>query len=230
MTERIKIRSTRFLIGWLAGTVCAWPLGYAIIWFIFLPLDMMLRRSGAVPFPYYADVSAALVGLMIGLCVGVIQRLLLRRYLRWTADHWRWVSALGGMLGVLAIFYTLRGLQGSGWLAPVQESVGFAALVMPLFAGGLALVQTLALRAAVRHGWLWVLANVAGGFVFSGLLVAHRPDAPLMSSVQDLLRGLGAVLAQGYVTAYVMLFLFEKHAYPVAPDAEGAPSVWDEAL
>jgi hypothetical protein len=82
---------------------------------------------------------------------------------------------------------------------------------------------------------LWVLGNIIAGVVFSGLILRNQPDTYYGSDGSQMLMISLAVLAQGLITGYVMLFLFEKKLMPMTPDGHeeivaGPKSVWDEAI
>jgi hypothetical protein len=114
-----------------------------------------------------------------------------------------------------------------------DEWVMFAA--MPVFVLVVSVFQWLSLRHAVRQAWLWILGNGIAGIVFSGVLT--RNQSYFGGNVPFLALGIIAlaVLGQGFITGYVMLFLFEKKLLPLVPEGREAEfdrpkSVWDEAI
>jgi len=129
-----RIDSNRFLIWWVIGSLLVYPavavafaacvmlLGVAftlldgtLLAWDYLVQDMLIFFGGLM-----------LLGTIIGLCVGQIQRALLRKYLYWTADHWRRYSVLGGLLGALLVTLATFSL-------PRLDSLPETLLVMPLF-------------------------------------------------------------------------------------------------
>jgi hypothetical protein len=245
MTE-IEFRPRAFLIGWLVGGVLVYPItivllaalwgGLAVVFGSFYRSDM---GSGAVGF-LTAGAAFLISGAVIGFCVGMVQRWLLRRYLSWTADHWRRYSALGGAIGacVAALVYGLAHelmRQRTGYSYNRGQADTAAMVIMPLFIGVVSVMQWMTLRHAVRHALLWVMANVVGGLIFSGMLWVNGPKMdPDLAWVAPFI----AVLGQSFVTGSVMLWLFEKLAYPIQDGedepikvhAHGPRSVWDEAI
>jgi len=196
---------------------------------------------GSLYRPSYDDMNflggiAAIVvsGAAIGFCVGAVQRLLLRRYLCWTADHWRRNSMIGGTLAAcvtLVVYGFARTMlqRRMGYYMPTPEPA--AMVIMPLFIGVTSVLQWMVLRHAVRQALLWVLANVVGGLVFSGMLWIN---APRMDDSTAWLALVTAVLGQAFITGFVMLWLFEKQAYPIDDNETAAPqgprSLWDDAI
>jgi Cu/Ag efflux pump CusA len=108
-------------------------------------------------------------------------------------------------------------------------------VLMPLFVGIVSVLQWMTLRYAVKQALLWVLANVVGGLIFSGMLWIN---APRMDNDISWVAPFIAVLGQAFVTGIVMVWLFEKLAYPIQdvddveplPKHTGPRSVWDEAI
>jgi hypothetical protein len=242
--KEIEFRPRAFLLGWLVGGVLVYPItivllaalwgGLAVVFGSFYRSDM---GSGATGF-LIAGGAFLISGAVIGFCVGMVQRWLLRRYLSWTADDWRRYSALGGAIGacIAALVYgfaheLMRRRTGYNY-----NQIDTAAMViMPLFIGVVSVMQWLALRHAVRHALLWVMANVVGGLIFSGMLWVNGPRIdPDYAWIVPFI----AVFGQSFVTGFVMLWLFERMAYPVhdelapvpVPVSRGPRSVWDDAI
>jgi hypothetical protein len=238
MTD-VEIRPRAFLIGWLVGGVLVYPIaivflaalwgGLALVFGSFRPNNDGLNFIGAA--------AAFLVsGAAIGFCVGAVQRWLLRRYLCWTADRWRRYSTIGGTVGAavsMLVYGFARELlrRRTGYYAPVDTA---AMVVMPLFVGVVSVMQWMTLRHAVKQALLWVMANVVGGLIFSGMFWVNGPrmDRDMVWIIPFI-----AVFGQSFITGFVILWLFEKLAYPITDDDdedEGLPrkprSVWDEAI
>ncbi len=250
MMQDYKIKENRFLLWWVIGSALVYPMAIVLGGIMMVPVGMIANFFR--PTSYYYDAAygydyalynflfgaaAVLVlGGVIGYCVGQIQRNLLRRYLFWTADHWRRYSVAGGVIGgALAAFIAN--------LLPVSAGDWKFLVMMPVFVACLSLVQWLTLRQATRSAGLWIFANIIGGVVFSGVLVMNQPDyySRSYSTTMFFLFGL-AVLAQAIITGMMMLWLFEKYAYPPEQDLEAVPvpveshnpnrkpSVWDDAI
>lgn len=246
MTE-IEFRPRAFLIGWLVGGVLVYPITIVLLAALWGGLAVVFSSfyrsnfgSGAIGF-LAAGAAFLITGAVTGFCVGMVQRWLLRRYLSWTADHWRRYSALGGAIGaaIAALVYgfaheLIRRRTGYSYSYSTQVDVA-AMVIMPLFIGVVSVMQWMTLRHAVRHALLWVMANVVGGLIFSGMLWVNAPRMdPDIAWIAPFI----AVLGQSFITGFTMLWLFEKLAYPVQ-DGEDEPiktrghgprSVWDEAI
>lgn len=242
MTE-IEIRPRAFLIGWLVGGVLVYPIVmmiFAALWGGIALTVGSFYRPGSNEFMDFIGLCTGILvsGAAVGFSVGIVQRWLLRRYLCWTADGWRRYSTLGGSLGavVAALAYGFaRALIYRRMGGDYPRSIDMAAMVMmPLFIGVMSVLQWMTLRHAVKQALLWVLANVVGGLIFSGMLWIN---APRMDSDIAWVAAFIAVLGQAFVTGIVMLWLFEKLAYPIQDSSDPEPlplnrprSVWDEAI
>lgn len=244
MTD-IEIRPRAFLIGWLVGGVLVYPIVVMLFAALWGGLALFLGnvyRPGTNGLIDFIGLMAGILisGAVIGFSLGVVQRWLLRRYLCWTADRWRRYSALGGLLGagVAALAYAFVRAILIRRMGSYPASMDMAAIVlMPLFMSVVSGLQWMTLRYAVKQSLLWVLANAVGGLIFSGMLWIN---APRMDNDIAWVAIFIAVLGQAFVTGLVMLWLFEKLAYPIqdGDDAEpltkrhpnGPHSVWDEAI
>jgi len=244
MTE-IEIRPRAFLIGWLVGGVLVYPIVimlFAALWGgIALTVGTFYRPGNNGVIDFIGLTAGVLIsGAVIGLSVGAVQRWLLRRYLCWTADRWRRYSMLGGALGaaVAALVYSFARMMLYRRTGYYPGSMDMAAMViMPLFVGVMSVLQWMTLRYAVKQSLLWVLSNVVGGLIFSGMLWIN---APRMDNDISWIAPFIAVLGQAFVTGLVMLWLFEKLAYPIQDIDDDLPlskhnpggprSVWDEAI
>lgn len=210
MEER-KSLYNRFLWMWLVDSVGVWPVALiacALAWTPILVLGVLFGRGESLPpLLEWATLLALLLvpGTTIGYCVGDLQRNLIRTQLHWHTGGWlRW-SVFGGLFGgVLAV--------GGAWLSAglFSERIQWM-LLMPLFAFGLSLGQWWVLRRLTDESWMWVLGNVVGGIVFSGLLFMNQPDpTDPYHSIWGLLLWLVAVLAQGVITGIVLLWLYDR--------------------
>lgn len=243
--QHYEIRPNRFLLWWLVGSVLVYPLAVIVAAVTMFVIAAVVSGLGSIlraPFYYtapifsvvYVGVMAGALGAGTGFSVGHIQRHLLRRYLYWTADYWRVLSTAGGFIGGLLtagiIFLSPYNSTGNGiWLMPV----------MPLFMALVSLFQWRSLRHATRHASVWVIANIIASMVWSGVLFMNQPDPYARSyGLSMLVLGALAVAAQGFITGFLILWLFEKYAYPAVdgdkddtPETPGRkPSVWDNAI
>ncbi|MCA9881972.1 MAG: hypothetical protein KC615_14520 [Anaerolineae bacterium] len=235
-----------FWMRWLGSALFVWPMSVVVTVIVFVPLAILV---GAFEVAFIDNTMEDLVmsaivfvlaGGAIGFSIGVLQRYVLRNVLYWTADYWRVSSTIGGIIG--AIVLGLLMLITDQYLL---EDTLFTLAAMPIFATILGVAQMFALRVAVSHSWLWVLANLVGGLVFAGLSMRNSLDPRAWGELIGTL-GLGILgaMAQGIVTGYILLFLFERMAYPfISEDKPNAPekispqpvtskpeSVWDEAV
>lgn len=244
--QHYEICPNRFLVWWLVGSVLVYPLavivGAIAVFVMGAAMSLLTNMTGVptyrltgAPLPalIYSGLTVATLGACIGFSVGHIQRHLLRRYLFWTAESWRRLSTMGGACGSLSVagVYLLLSII-------VRNPDVMALALMPVFILVVSLFQWRTLRHATRSAGLWVLANVTGGLVFSGLIIMNQPEFYSRSYNLSMLLLAGlAVLSQGFITGFMMLWLFEKFAYPPVdedgdgkPDRDRKPSVWDDAI
>ncbi len=227
------IKAIPFLLWWSASAFFVWPLSVVALAAILVPTGMFFNILR--PVPYTNDAVDTLFmfamllfgGVIIAAVVGKLQRWLLRTRLYWAADGWQFWTVLGGFMGALI-------LGGLRLLMEITVGIYFAdqwsvSLAMAVFMLVVSAAQWQALRHAVRDSWLWVLGNVVAGMVFGGLAS--------QSNNYDIgpLYFMGAVLAQGIITGFVILYLFEKKLLPMQPEDadtnnERSKSVWDEAI
>ncbi|MCU0511639.1 MAG: hypothetical protein MUE40_03620 [Anaerolineae bacterium] len=242
-TPMIEIRGNRFLGWWLVGSALVYPMSVllaalavmifsAVFSFVtgLIGLNVLTRSYPDLLSLVSFAAIAAILGGSIGYSLGHIQRYLLRRHLYWTADGWRRASVVGGVVGGLAAGGAVSLLSDAARLNDM-----WLLLPMPVYITVVSVFQWAALRPATRQAWLWVLANLVGGLVYSGLIVMNQPPAYSRTYEETTLLLFGlAVLAQGFITGFVMLWLFEKFAYPLDNDGDGVPdqkrSIWDEAI
>jgi len=210
MEER-KTLYNRFLWMWLIDSVGVWPVAMiacALAWSpIFLLNILFIRGDFSPPLFEFISFMALLLlpGPTIGYCVGDLQRGLIRTQLVWNTRGWvRW-SVVGGLFGgVLAVLGGFFSMHYFG--EPIQWMV-----LMPLYVFGLSLGQWWVLRRFAEESWMWILGNVVGGIVFSGLLFMNQPDAAdPYHALWMLLLWAAAVLAQGAITGIVLLWLYDR--------------------
>lgn len=211
----------RFLGNWLLSALAVWPLALISGIFVWLPIALFLSMFlDTLHPPLFIQIlrwiaALLLPGLIVATIIGEQQINLFRHELAWQPAHWLKYTCLGGMLGSFLIISLLGVFQGR-----VSEKT-LLMLLMPLFATCISLGQYLSLRKFVREAWLWVLANLVGGIVFSGLFFMNQP-ALLDNYSKFTLFALWllAVLAQASITGIVLLHLFDR----LPNDAELAPA------
>lgn len=210
MPSPYTIKAKRFLLWWIIFSSFIWclalPLGIWLIPIIFFPLLLTL-------------IIPPILGALIGLFIAIFQRHLIYNRLYWEAEDWLRNSSIGGAIGLLvavgitlALYYITDFEHADYYARPFYFYV-----FMPSFLFCISSAQTLSLRHAVGHSWLWVLGNLVGGIVFTGLVVdkmyfwfneiGSADDYFLYPTIYLPL----GVIVLGFITGFVLLFLFEKH-------------------
>lgn len=236
-----RIKTFSFLGWWLASSIFVWPLAVVALGAVLFPLGMIYSLFSP---PYGGDrgfymligqvALLPIIGAVVGFVMSSVQRWLLRSKLYWSADGWRLWSVVGGAVGGFVIYLIFEAGQGSAFsfLSMDGESQLKA---MPIYLAFVAGCQILPLRHAVKHPWLWGLANIAAGIGFMGVLLNNQPGRYNYGMVQLGILGL-ALAVLGLGTGLVMLHLFERHLLPMNPEGKeteedtGPRSVWDDAI
>lgn len=245
--EHFEIKGMRFLLWWVVASIFVYPVAVMLVAVTMMPLSIFWSflsvPSGSDlpgPLQFFIGIGIVmLIGAIIGYAVGQLQRWLLRSHLYWTAEHWRSLSVAGGAIGAVLVLGVMMMAER------VFASDYILILAMPFYVMAVSLAQWISLREAVRSAILWVFANVVAGIVYGGLLMMNEPSvyAPHYTlSMLSLM--LLAMIAQGVITGFVMLWLFEKHSYevdngtatkPAATSSDSSPSggsssIWDQAI
>lgn len=168
MLERVS--PLRFTLGWLAAAVLLLPLSL-LIWapvaaVYFAPAALVSAGNPS------EAVSAALGHIFLGTfaaamgwCIGALQQLVTRRYLRIDLLRWREISLVGGFVaGVIASVTCSNICDFSDisllWVRPSMRPAGGLLFSMLLFLGLLSAAQFLTLRRQVGASVLWVIAHL----------------------------------------------------------------------
>lgn len=251
MKNPYKIKAYPFLLWWIISSVIVYPITAIALGLVMLPSGMLfetfaprVERLSPYGTGYSYSVIAdpaiwvgtlfaiAIVGGIIGLVLGHLQRRLFRSRLYWAADKWRLMSVIGGIIGGYLAMGALY-LNNEVFNRPPEMNI---LIGMVLFITPVAIAQLFALREAVKQPYLWVLANLVGGIVFGGVLVMNQPDYYASNADFIWLGNIAlAVIGQGLITGFVGLTLFERHSllpnrYEDESESETPRSVWDRAI
>lgn len=211
----------RFLRHWLLNALIIWPIaGIAsiIVWIpVAVVMSMLGRYDDLMPLVHGLSLICLLTlpGMTIGYMIGDFQRSLMREHLNWQQRDWIRLSVLGGLLGewlVVGITFVIAGM--------VPEKVQLM-LMLPLFVLPLGVAQWWSLRRTTRDAWLWILANITGAMVFSGVFFMN-PAFPFVNALDiEPLTTLAlwalAASSLGIITGVVILWLYD---HPVEDGGE----------
>jgi hypothetical protein len=178
-----------------------------------------------------------IIGAVIGFMMSSLQRWLMRSRLFWAADGWRLWSVVGGAVGGFVLYVLFQGSSYNYSYAPFYLSGTAQLMAMPIFLAFVSGCQMLPLRHAVKHPWLWFVANIVAGVAFTGILVNNQPGGygSNYSTSQFLILAL-SLAALGLITGFTILHLFERHLLPMNPEGmehlapKSSNSVWDDAV
>jgi hypothetical protein len=165
-----------FYPGWVALSAISIPIAWAITWAIVSRIVQVVgeRIQVAGESHITEDFIGGYVLLpMLGLLIGVLQYLLLRRYLP-RMVWWIPATVLGWALPLLL------GLASVGWLpALAMDPVWSGALGFALIGASIGVCQWLVLRGRIHRATLWVLASILGwgmSGVVSGETISSQLD------------------------------------------------------
>lgn len=230
MVPDTRADTGKFLRHWMLNCVTVYPIALMLGFLIWLPLGVIQHwLSDYAGLSGLADVLMTvtlfvLPGAVAGYSVGQAQLEVIRDTLKWQIDDdWLWYSALGGVVGSVMVVMMWAHLGDF----VVLETLSF--WMMPVFLACLSVAQALVLRKYAHSDWLWVLANVTAGLIFSSILfrtTLYIPDVYFRPTV--IILWLMAALAQGAVLGYAMLWFYEKLNRFVDIPAPAYVEVYDE--
>jgi hypothetical protein len=207
--HNIRPNPNRFLMEWVLDKVLLWPRAMIACVLAWAPLAIVVvvivQDSEPALWLRILTITAGLLlpGIAVGFVAGEAQYRLMRDHLDWQPLHWIRNSTIGGALGGGVA------LLSTAWTdSSITEQLLFA---MPLFALFLSAAQWFSLRRVTHSAWLWILGNLVGGIVFTGLFLINHPGPfnPL-GSFGTLFMWLLAVSAQALITGIVLLWLYDR--------------------
>jgi len=214
------IKPYRFLLSWTLSNMGTWLLatvlsamGILVALLLLHGIFNLLDGGRATQIPQWLITTAGLTLITLlpatitGYFMGLMQQDILETDLDWPLPHWIQVSQWGGALGggALMLLYVFINLmpQVIKPLAPL--------LLVPLFMLSVSVIQWFSLRQRAAQAWLWVMGNTVAGVVFSSLLLnGPSADGPFEILLWMAMWALAAA-AQGVITGFVMLWIYERH-------------------
>jgi hypothetical protein len=149
-----------FYPGWVVLSAISFPTAFAIYWVLIPQVNRAVGSTIQVGGQSHITEDFLLPYILwpaVGLVTGLLQYLLLRRYLQ-RMGWWIAATTLGWLLGLIGGHLLSRTLYGTLDV----DSTWFEALVTALVGGSVGLAQWLVLHQRVRHAAWWILANVVG--------------------------------------------------------------------
>lgn len=253
-----QVKTTRFWFAWTFASLLVYPLAGVLVFALFMSLSFVVQvTTGGNPSLLvdgdesislaYGIAIVSVLGGIVGLSVGMLQKWVVNRYFRIELHHWQRASAVGGLIAAPIMALALSGMSSymseNYWQILENGQYAFFDTVsdilpMVIYVTVLSTVQLFILRQYVRNAWFWIMSNTVAGLMFS-MLVAHAFDPEFHN-------WLLAAIAQGAVTGFAMLWLLHRlgqeteikqepeFAYQHVPidtdDAADPPSVWDDAI
>ena len=225
---RNVLTSMRFTLFWILGSaialygtvflaIIALFVSSLVASFIFMITRQELSLIGLIIF---TAVVYSIIGLIMGLIIGSVQKTLLRQKTDELWQGWIIASVLGGIIGLNITGFTV-GKQIMTMITsltiPPQEAIFVLALqllVIPLAILGIC--QAFILMRYVHGVWVWVLANVVSGLVIFSMVIATTTGV-MIAPFSILVTVLVLSATPGIVTGFAMVWLLNfnwKHSYP----------------
>ena len=164
-----------FYPGWVALSAISIPIAWSITWAIVSRIVQVV--GGRIQVAGQSHITEDFIGgyvllPMLGLLIGVLQYLLLRRYLP-RMVWWIPATVLGWALPLLL------GRASVGWLPALAiDPVWSGALGFALIGASIGVCQWLVLRRRIHRATLWVLASILG-WGMSGLVSGETISSQL---------------------------------------------------
>ena len=224
---RQLLTSMRFILLWIIGSVFslgASLIGAVVIFTVSAFIATIFyatqnREPNFTEMLIWGGVVYSIIGLVFGLMVGAMQKLLLRQKTDESWSGWLLMSAIGGVIGVDILMLLLAqqlGIAINTMTLPPKEVlwlIGAQIFIIPF--ASLSVLQMFVLWRYVKGAWTWILANVVSGLVVYALLGAGLVSTGVF--LVSLLALLAVVAAAPIVTGFAMLWLINfnwKYTYP----------------
>lgn len=241
------IRPGRFKLAWCIAGIAVLPLTVIFTIGVVLLLLRVLGQfeSPLAPYPWLP--ALAVFWLLNGICVGFLQKAIVKRYLRVNLDRWLVYSSLGALLAGALAYPCLDGacIPAQYYELRFDPDHAFAlelSVVALVYLTVLTAAQCLALNRLVSGSWRWIAAHAGPLVVIASVTVADQMSpVPLLSDPGlKLALGVLAVTVASGIAMRRMLALsgratkaaHEEWAYqPAAIESESRfdRSVWDDA-
>ena len=201
-------------LGWVVGTATSIPIGF-IVFFIIIFLIMRVigntMQVGDQTGPTEDVIMGYILVPILGLSIGCLQWLVLRRYL--PRMGWWILATCLGMLLALEISDPLRSLITSLEIEIDSDYWDFI-LTMILIGGSIGLLQWFVLRKHVSRASWWVPANVIGWvlsfgsvFVMSKIYASVHHSSSFIEIASMALQALALALIPAIVTSVTLWLL-----------------------
>lgn len=245
---KAQVRPGRFRLAWFVAGIAVVPLSVVAIALFGMAIDALNLRIASSFFPDVWMPFLALFWVVNGCCIGILQKAIVKRYLRVDLGRWTVYTALGAMLAGLVAYPCLDGacLTAQYYeLRPYSYVISTVeiSIIVLVYLTVLSAAQCLALNHHANKTWQWVAAHVGSLSLAALALVAAQI---LLGAVylDALLTMALFALSVTAVTGIVMQRLLtanrnsakgvnEDWAYQPATirsELPSARSVWDEAI
>lgn len=245
------IRRGRFILAWFVAGIAVLPLSVAI-WFgvVMAPSWLFYGRNNSSP-SFIADELLLLLSifwLANGFCIGLLQKVIVKRYLRVDLGRWQIFSVLGALLAGVIAYPCLEGgcflfqFDDAGITPPIFMHIQ-SPVVVAIYLTVFSAVQCLALHRIAKGRWRWVAAHL--GSLLLAVHVSMAAHVKTVPAFEDAMHTLALyVLFVTVGTGFVMLRMLssprgapkDRHdewAYqpaPVETPSSAERSVWDDAI
>lgn len=244
-----EISSVRFMLAWLVAGIAALPAAIALsvtaVALLQTPIAVIQDLARYDGLGVLSLIVLALCLLILGFCIGTLQKGVVRRHLALEIRRLGLYSAFGSLLAgfVVILFADSFGSIGCCSKYDLLSTIRFG-LAIATYLSILSSVQTLALRPYLRRTGLWVLAHLGAVALASAIVLSGRLAFP--NPYDDFIPHLFlvvpiAALFTGLVMRYLVLHQRrtdkdkrgDDPAQPASASGGTPPtrsSVWDDAV
>lgn len=191
MTDSIQPR--RFFAAWLVAGIGGVPLAMYVSGMASAEATQfaksILPTELALNFLYhngYWSLQVVLQLLLFGALIGIVQKNIIRRYLRIELDRWIVMSMLGGAIAGILTIIVVSNLESFVQLISARFSVSGKSLA-PLYSLptvfiilALSSLQAVAIRSRVKAAWIWMVVHASAAVLaYLGVLAVYTasPDS-----------------------------------------------------
>lgn len=188
----VQVQPGRFKLAWLAAGFAVVPLTVA------LTVVALFSAGAVISALQYATIADGLVlvlavfWLLNGVCIGFLQKAIVKRYLRVDLGPWTAYSVLGALLAGIIAYPCLDGACLPNQFYDFSRSVDAAvsietSMIVLIYLTVFSAAQSVGLQRRVRGSWRWIAAHLGSNVLAIMLAAAVLLAAPALAPVNIVL-------------------------------------------
>ena len=246
---RKEKRPRCFWTMWFVAGLVVLPLSAALTIPIILAMKSLASTFDLLPFGVWREyLVLAIAWLVVGFCIGFLQKAVVKRYLHLELPRWRVISVLAALMAgvltwqLLADGFISSKLYSLGIDQKMRFHIDFSIIIV-IYLGLFSLFQNLFLRRQGFGTWRWPAAHAGSQVIAAAVLLAVYGTLGQMYPNTFMSLAVHAPVTAA-ITGYVMLCLLKGNFRAgktkrddwtgEAPLSESdpleKPSVWNDAI